>query len=272
METLDLGSFEIMSGHVSDPANPGELRSRIWGPQTERLDQLIGKHEAPPEGRSSKAVGVLTPRPGLFCWSSILQPSVPSGLQSFQCALLAVSITWSLSPQLSFIYPHGLLFHADFSVLSLYFFFFLGWRVFFSFLHLLLWLRRISLKRRSKTSTGATERNNRREEICEVQDWRKTGRNRGCVCETRYKTEEDSVREKKRNCKLCLSLGSGESKPSILIEGWRNPQSELEQPFITLSSSVWRGWGGDQSGRSLHHPLGLRMFMLVWGAEPFFSY
>lgn len=59
----------------------------------EQLDQLIGKHEAPLEGRSSKAVSVLTPCPGLFCWSSILQPSLPLGLQSFQCALLAVSIT-----------------------------------------------------------------------------------------------------------------------------------------------------------------------------------
>lgn len=37
---------------------------------------------------------------------SILQ-LVPLGLQSFHCAPLAVLITWSLSPQLSFIHPYS---------------------------------------------------------------------------------------------------------------------------------------------------------------------
>lgn len=53
---------------------------------------------------------------------SILQ-LVPLGLQSFHCATLAVLITWSLSPQLSFIHPYSFPYlffftHMDFSVIA----------------------------------------------------------------------------------------------------------------------------------------------------------
>lgn len=49
---------------------------------------------------------------------------------------------------------------------------------------------------------------------------------------TQHKREE-------KNYNIRLYLGLGKSKQSVLIEDWRNPQSEPEQPFIRLSSSFW---------------------------------
>lgn len=209
-------AFKDKRAHVSEPASLVGLRSRISDPEVEwsgKLSLETMKLHQKAGGVSSQCADLC---PGVSCWSSILQPLVPLGLQGFQCALWPVSITRSLCPLLSFIHPYG--------SSSTQIFLFSPWFGGRFSLSLCL-LRRINLKR------NKTSRRSAQSEITHLKRFLKC-RIGGRLGGTYVKRGKTRGRRHKREEKR-LQLGLGKTKRSVLIQDWRNPQSGPEQPFRT---------------------------------------